>query len=194
MVVSVVFFALLLNGCVASKPPKSVNNVTETTTSLETSAISPSASVSESTDGAPEAAQQAVASESFNIYDVRPDFYYEYMLVDTYINVWIWSVNPDKEYNTDDFKEYLDEKSGIYDREIQRIEDYYSRGISLNLLSSDYEEAKEMPDNLSDIYYSIEYEERWPDKTTHKVSIRRIFTVYNDGEILKIVNIRDNAE
>jgi hypothetical protein len=123
--------------------------------------------------------------------DVHGNNYYDFLLVETYIKSRIRAINQN---NFDSIAEYLDEDGDIYQSEKQYINDCASQGIQHKLLNFTHEDIKEVSANLYDLVYSFKFEEISLDNTKTKKEMRQVFTVFDDGDTLKIIDINDFSD
>jgi hypothetical protein len=124
---------------------------------------------------------------SVNPEDVKADNYYTLEIVESYISLKPAAIS----YNEFSYiRNLLDEKSDIYENEKKYVEDMFSKGIKQKLISSDFVDIKELPDNLYDVYYAYEIEETDVNNIATSKTITQVFTVYDDGKVQKIVDIQ----
>lgn len=196
VVISVLVFLFVLtnlSGCGSNSPSDSASPSAATPNSSPTaSASQPSSEPSSKLDAAEQtSADDNSDNEAINIDDIKADFYYEYLIVETYIKSRITAVNYN---NFDHLSEYLDVDSDIFTSEKQYITNYVSKGIQLELIALGYEDLRPVTDNLYDVYYSVELKESSPNNTTGEKTLYQKFTVFDDGIDLKITNIESLAK
>lgn len=118
--------------------------------------------------------------------NVKADDYY----VEEFISSYIWSLTDavnENNFNLVDHK--LDEKSKIYNIEKDYVRDTYAKGTKLKLINYTFDEIKYISENDCKVYVTVEHEITNSDDSTEKRISQRVFTVFDDGEMMKIINI-----